>query len=57
MVADIISNVGGDERSSGIAHLDPKFARIYLPEKSVLLEVLDLADIRLIAHASVVFRS
>ena len=39
--ADIISNC------STIAKLDPEFAKIYLPEKILLLDVMDKADDRL----------
>ncbi|MDR3488794.1 MAG: HD domain-containing protein [Bradyrhizobium sp.] len=44
-VADVIDN------SRTIAALDPEFARVYLPEKAALVEVLDKADSALIAMA------
>lgn len=44
-VADLISN------TSSIASNDPGFARVYLEEKRLLLNVLTLADPRLLAMA------
>ena len=44
-VADIISN------TSSIVQHDPKFAKVYLEEKRLLLDVLVMADRRLLALA------
>lgn len=44
-LADVISNV------TGIARLDPEFARVYLVEKQALLEELTDGDPRLWEHA------
>lgn len=44
-VADLISN------TSSIVHHDPSFAKLYLEEKRMLLDVLTKADPRLIAIA------
>ena len=44
-VADLISN------TSSIVKLDPKFARVYLDEKRMLLGVLTNADARLLEIA------
>ncbi len=44
-VADIVSN------TSSIVQHDPKFAEVYLDEKSLLLDVLTGADPRLVALA------
>ncbi|MDR3461719.1 MAG: HD domain-containing protein [Beijerinckiaceae bacterium] len=44
-VADVIDN------SRTVAALDPEFARVYLPEKAALVEVLDKADSALTAMA------
>ncbi len=44
-VADCISN------TASIALHDPKFAKVYLPEKTALLDVLTLADPRLVSIA------
>jgi len=44
-VADLISN------SVSITRYDPKFARVYLEEKTALLEVLTLADPGLVKRA------
>ena len=49
-VADIISNV------RTIAQRNPKFARVYVPEKAALLDVLTKADPTLLAKARQVVR-
>lgn len=45
-VCDMISN------TSSIVQHDPKFAKIYLEEKKLMIEVLTKADIRLVGIAS-----
>ncbi len=43
--ADLIDN------TSSIVEFDPKFAKVYLAEKALLLEVLTKADPKLLARA------